>query len=80
MVAQVIDLVFNLLTSLLSILPASFVQSYLSNIGEINYLSYVNYFIPFYNLVKIGRLWLGCCAAYLIYYYARTVYDQTKKS
>ena len=26
MVAQVIDLVFNLLTSLLSILPASFVQ------------------------------------------------------
>ena len=47
MVAQVIDLVFNLLTSLLSILPASFVQSYLSNIGEINYLSYVNYFIPF---------------------------------
>ena len=58
MVAQVIDLVFNLLTSLLSILPASFVQSYLSNIGEINYLSYVNYFIPFYNFVKIGRLWL----------------------
>lgn len=80
MVAQVIDLVFSLLTSLLSLLPASFIQSYLKNIGEINYLKYVNYFIPFYEFVKIGRLWLGCCAAYLIYYYARTVYDQTKKS
>ncbi len=80
MVAQMIDLLFSLLTNLLAILPASFVQDYLGNIGEINYLGYVNYFIPFYQFVKIGRLWLACCATYLVYYYVRTIYENSKKS
>lgn len=80
MVANAIDLVFSLLTALLSILPASFVQSSLTSLGGIDYLSYLNYFVPFYRFVQIGQTWLICCGAYLIYYYARSVRDEIKNS
>ena len=76
MLSDIINLIFSLLTGLLSILPASFIQSYLSKVGKIEYLGYVNYFIPFYRFVEIGELWLACCAAYLIFYYVRTVQQE----
>lgn len=79
MISEMVNLIFSLLTGLLSLLPASFVQSYLSKVGAIDYLGYVNYFIPFYRFVEIGELWLTCCGAYLLFYYVRTVQEEVRK-
>lgn len=79
MISDMVNLIFSLLTGLLSLLPASFIQSYLSKIGTIDYLGYVNYFIPFYRFVEIGELWLACCGAYLLFYYVRSVQEEVRK-
>ncbi len=80
MIADAIDLIFSLLTMFLSILPASFVQSYLKSFGGMEYLSYINWFIPFYRFVQIGETWLLCCGAYLIFYYVRSVREEMKNN
>lgn len=80
MLADIIDIIFSLLTGILSILPASFVREYLLKIGDIEYLGYVNYFIPFYRFVEIGQAWLVACASYLIFYYIRSVQQEVSKT
>lgn len=79
MLTDIINLVFSILTGVLSLLPASFIHSYLSDLN-IDYLSYVNYFIPFYRFVKIGQSWLVACASYLIFYYVRSVQQELSSS
>lgn len=79
MLAEFIDLIFSLLTMLLSLLPSSFVRAWIDKIGAIEYLSYINYFIPFNIMADIGKAWLYCCGAYLIYYYVKTSYDNSTK-
>lgn len=79
MVSEVVNLVFSLLTGLLSLLPASFVRQWLDKVGAIEYLSYINYFIPFNVLFNIGKTWLTCCGAYLIYYFVKSAYEDSKE-
>lgn len=79
MILDLVNLVFSLLTGLLSILPASFVKDYIDNMDALEYLSYINFFIPFYALVQIGQAWLVCCGLYLVYHYVKSVYENTSR-
>lgn len=79
MLAEVVNLVFSLFTGILSVLPSSFVRDYISQVGALEYLSYVNYFIPFNVMYQIGEKWLTCCALYLVYYYVKAVYSDIKE-
>lgn len=79
MISNIVDLVFSLLTGFLSILPASFVKDFIKEMDALEYLGYVNFFIPFYRLVQIGQTWLVCCGLYLVFHYAKTVYDNLSR-
>lgn len=79
MVLDLVNLVFSLLTGFLSILPASFVKDYIEKIDALEYLSYINFFIPFYAMVQIGQAWLVCCGLYLVYHYVKSVYNNITK-
>ena len=80
MLSNVLDLVFSLVTALLSTLPASFVRQYLEQVEALDVLSSVNYFIPFNLMLKISQGWLACCASYLIYHYVMMVYKESRKN
>lgn len=79
MLSDVVNLVFSLLTGLLSLLPASFVKEWLEKAGAIDNLAYINYFIPFNVMFQIGKSWLVCCGAYLIYYFVKQAYENSKE-
>lgn len=80
MIGEMVELVFGLLTGILSLLPASFVKEWIEKAGAIEYLSYINYFIPFNIMAQIGKSWLFCCGAYLVYFYVKSAYEETTKS
>lgn len=79
MIENVVDLIFSVFVGVLSFLPSSFVADYLQEVGAVDVLSYVNYFIPFHTMLKIAQAWLACCAAYLIYHYVMMVYKESRK-
>ena len=56
-----------------SLLPDSPFQTTLGGeIYRLDFLPYLNWFIPFDNCLKITNMWLACIAAYYAYRFIRT--------
>jgi len=66
-----IEILFSILDVLLSILPMTPFKIMISQIDGIDYLGYVNWFLPFDFASKCFRAWLGCVIAYYIYKYLK---------
>ena len=78
MVEDFVKIGFGLVQGFLSVLPASFVSEWINSNGALQYLSYVNFFIPFDVMSQIGATWLSACGAYLVYHFARNAYNNVK--
>ena len=43
---------------------------------ELDFLPYLNWFVPFDNFLKIMELWLPCITAYYVYSYVKGIIDK----
>ena len=74
LVKTAIGLFFDIMDTLISLLPAApfrAMLSQLSNDGGIDVLGYVNYFIPFQFCAICLNSWLASVLAYYIYKYLK---------
>ncbi len=62
------------LCSLISMLPPSPFQELLAGIGEIPFLGFLNYFIPFDFAVTALSAWAPCVVAWRLYKLVRRVF------
>lgn len=65
--------VAGLLAMLLNLLPASPVAGFVEEITGLNYLGYLNWFIPVSFMVKCMETWLGCMVAWNVYKHVRRI-------
>lgn len=63
----IISFINGMLGKVLFFLPDSPMPKFIEFIGDIPFLNYINWFIPFDAFVSIGSLWLLCVAGYYIY-------------
>lgn len=61
------DQLSNILAFVLSILPDSPFQSYISLSDGSEVLGYVNYFLPVKQMIAIGQAWLVAIGVYYVY-------------
>ena len=64
--------IVQLLTGMVSMLPASPFAEMLDSIEEIPYLGYLNWLIPFDRFVPLMGGWLVCMGTYYLYQNVRT--------
>ena len=59
----------TLIKSLVSVLPADPFISHINDFAEKFgiYLSYVNYFVPFYLMVKVLIAWIACVSVWYLW-------------
>lgn len=65
-------LAFLLAAGVLALLPESPFTYFTETIGNVDglvNLSYVNWFIPFGQIIAVGQAWLSCIAIYYCYEY-----------
>lgn len=62
-----IDIVINILTGIISILPMSPIAAYVDKLSEIPFLAMVNWFIPFDVFLGLLESWGICMGLYYIY-------------
>lgn len=63
-----IGLICKALSSLLSILPNSWVQDVVNKLDRMDaFLGFLNFFIPFDVCAGIFQIWLGALVAFLLY-------------
>ena len=62
-----IDIVINLLTAVISILPVSPFAAFIAKVENMEGLSYLNWFIPFYIFKDMMAAWCLCMFAYMQY-------------
>lgn len=61
------DVVVNLLVSVINILPLSPFVKYVNDIGTIDGLSMLNWFVPFDIFIVMLESWVVCMGAYYLY-------------
>lgn len=66
------QLIANLLKSILSVLPNSPFQSMITRIEDSTILSILNWFIPFGAVVSMLEAWAVCMAAYYLFKYGKS--------
>lgn len=71
-----IELIISLLTAIINILPASPINSFLSQAGNIDGLAILNWFIPFDKLLLMITAWASCMGIYYLY---RSIKQHMKK-
>ena len=60
--------IFNAFAELLKeVLPTSPFREFLDQFAEIEYLSYLNWFVPVGDIIIVLELWLGAVSAYYLY-------------
>lgn len=69
-----LDIVISvtLITVVLALLPKSPFQFFLDSMGDMGgmvNMHYVNWFVPFGEMLAIGQAWLLCVTAYYAYMY-----------
>lgn len=62
-----IDIVINLLTGVINVLPISPFQSFIDKAGAIDSLGYLNWFIPFDIFFEILSVWSVSMFTYYFY-------------
>lgn len=78
MAEKFVDIFFDIITALLSLLPSSPFIGMAATIPDFDFLPYLNYFIPFDNAFVMMTTWLVCCALYYIYKYSKQIIDFIK--
>lgn len=61
-----IVLTLALAIALIALLPGSPIQSMLAEIGEVPFLSQINWLIPIHKIYAVTLLWLTCIGAYYL--------------
>ena len=67
MLAFMKEMIDALLDWVYGLMPLSPFAPYIQKLGELPYLSYLNWFVPVKNLIVIGNAWL--LAIFLWYFY-----------
>lgn len=75
-----IGAVFDILDILIGILPSAPFRAFLNEIGSVDVLGYVNYFIPFSFCAKCMNAWLACVLAYYVYRYLKRAIQNFRSS
>lgn len=57
----------TILNQLLKLLPQDPIQPFFIRLGELPYLSYVNWFVPVGDILNITLAWVGAIAIFYIY-------------
>lgn len=52
---------------LITVLPDSPFNKFISALASNDFLKYLNWFIPVGNMIAIGEAWLTCIAIYYVY-------------
>ena len=58
------NLLDKFLQAVLSLFPLSPFREVINELGTLPYLGYINWFVPIWDFVKIGTVWLAAIAAY----------------
>lgn len=72
------DLICNLLIAIINFLPNSPFEALLKQVEDMEYLGFVNYFIPFDFCVIALNSWLVCVGVYYGVKYAKKVLNYLK--
>lgn len=67
-----LDVVFDILTALINILPASPFIAYVKYAEGIELLGYLNWFVPFDIFAVMLESWIACMAIYYAYRMSRS--------
>ncbi len=67
MIAFMKELLDGFLNALLAIFPLSPFRPYINELAELPFLSYLNWFIPVGEMLKIGSAWLLAIGGYYAY-------------
>ena len=78
MIDKAVNLICDLLIALINILPNSPTDVLLSQIGSMEYLGFVNYFIPFDFCAIALNSWLVCVGIYYGVKYAKQFINYIK--
>lgn len=62
-----IDIIINLLTAIINILPMSPFNNFISQAGKIDGLAILNWFIPFDIFLVMLEAWGVCMGLYYLY-------------
>ena len=62
-----IDIVINLLTAVISILPMSPFNNFIAQAGQIDGLATLNWFIPFDIFLVMLEAWGACMGVYYLF-------------
>lgn len=69
----------KLITWLLGLLPDSWLANAEATEQISEFISYMNYFIPFDKAIEITTAWLACIIAYFAYSWASTFIEAVKE-
>lgn len=61
------DILFSLIEALQTVLPTSPFAEWIDAVGELPYLSWLNWFFPVGNCLKVMAAWLLCVGAFYLY-------------
>lgn len=61
------DFINMIVGAVLSLLPDSPFTQVITELGKLDFLPYVNWFVPVGTLLGIGTAWLTCIALYYLY-------------
>ena len=64
---SIVGFIGSALDTILSVLPTSPLQPVIASLSSVDWLGYVNYFVPVGSFVAIGSVWLTAIAVYYVY-------------
>lgn len=67
MIAKINAFLQAIAAAVLSILPDSPVRSFIDNLGSVEWLGLLNWFVPIGTMAAIGSAWLAAIAVFYIY-------------
>lgn len=67
-----IDIVIQLLTAVINVLPVSPISTFIEKAGTIDGLAMLNWFIPFDIMFNMLGVWSGCMFTYYLYRFTRS--------
>lgn len=62
-----LDIINSIAGAVLSFLPDSPFTAFIDELAKLDFLPYVNWFVPVGTLLGIGTAWLACISIYYIY-------------
>ncbi|MCB5712131.1 hypothetical protein [Lactonifactor longoviformis] len=75
MINTAVDIIFNILSALVDLLPVSPFIVMCAKIDDIEFLGFLNYFIPFDNCLSLLEIWLVSVGIYLVVKNMRQIVD-----